>query len=112
MNWTMIRQPAYMQGHKFFRSDKGDIAIADWSGRYPEDTDDGTLWLDGSRPIKLVWGSHSNLLAYIPLINQRGEETLTVSDIRTALFAKQVMNMRVESDNDDMLVLKELLTLD
>jgi hypothetical protein len=39
-------------GRKFFRDDATDrIAVADESGNYPHEADEGVLWLDISRPI-------------------------------------------------------------
>ena len=46
--WTLILR--IVGGHKYYREKgTGKIAVADDSGRYPEDTDDGVLWLDDDR---------------------------------------------------------------
>ncbi len=38
-------------GHSYFRDrDTNQIAIADQSGDYPDETDDGVLWLDLNEP--------------------------------------------------------------
>jgi len=37
-------------GHRYFADEAGRIAVADASGRYPEHTNDGVLWLDRDRP--------------------------------------------------------------
>lgn len=40
--------------HKWFRDDRtGRIAVADYSGHYPDETDDGVLWLDTTRPVSI-----------------------------------------------------------
>lgn len=44
-------------GHAYFIRDEG-LAIADDSGRYPEDTDDGVLWVDENNPIGFC-GEHT-----------------------------------------------------
>lgn len=46
--------------HKWFRDDRtGRIAAADYSGDYPDDTDDGVLWLDTSRPVSISPDGHN-----------------------------------------------------
>lgn len=42
------------RGHRYFTdAETKRVAVADDSGRTPDQTDDGVLWLDTSRPIKL-----------------------------------------------------------
>lgn len=110
MKWKTLRMPPEMQGHKFFAAPDGRIAIADWSGDYPHQTDDGVLWLDPSRPMTVRFKAGESVLVFIPLIDANGEQTATLSDIRTAAFAKRVGKMRVESDNADLRVLVQLIT--
>ena len=31
----------------------GRLAVADWSGRFPEDTEDGILWVDETKPLRI-----------------------------------------------------------
>lgn len=40
-------------GHRYFSSKDGRIAVADDSGETPDVTDDGVCWIDGGRPILL-----------------------------------------------------------
>jgi hypothetical protein len=78
--WTQIA--GFNDGHKFFKDKSGTIAIADQSGEFPEDTDDGVLYLDFSRKMFVNHlGSYS-----IPLIDKDGKETLTVGDFNEAAF--------------------------
>jgi len=50
--WTLLRKVA--RGHKFYRDEvSGKMAVADYSGRFPHETDDGTLWLKLERPIQI-----------------------------------------------------------
>ena len=45
MRFTMLRE--FRNGHKFFADGEhpGRVAVADQSGFYPNETDDGILWL-------------------------------------------------------------------
>jgi len=38
-------------GHRYFTNPTGHIAVADDSGRTPDSTEDGVLWLDQTRPV-------------------------------------------------------------
>lgn len=44
--------------HRWFHGKKPDgttgIAVCDESGKYPDETDDGVLWLDKSQPIEIL----------------------------------------------------------
>lgn len=52
MTWT--KETQLSDGHRmFFTDNMRKVAIADDSGRYPADTDDGVLWLDFDRPLEL-----------------------------------------------------------
>lgn len=106
MQWKTLRLPHEMQGHKFFSAPDGRVAIADWSGDYPHQTDDGVLWLDNSRPMKI---SDDLTYVYIPLLKADGEQTTTVSDIRTAAFAKGVGNMRLDTDNKNLRIILRMV---
>lgn len=103
--WKTLRMPREMQGHKFFANEDGRIAIADWSGHYPHQTDDGPLWLDTSRAMNVWFRPGESVSIFIPLLNERGEQTATVSDIRTADFAQKVGKMRLETDSADLRIL-------
>jgi hypothetical protein len=43
MQWTLLVQE--QDGHKLFRDEDGRVAVADQSGYYPHQTDDGVLYL-------------------------------------------------------------------
>lgn len=58
--WSTLHYPKNaagnrcQDGHKLFRCNEGgSIAIADWSGHYPDQTDDGILFVSKSRPVVL-----------------------------------------------------------
>jgi hypothetical protein len=97
-----------MQGHKFFADPTGRIALADWSGDTPDQTDDGVIWLDTKRPIRINL-EDGRLHAFIPLLDRHGEQTYTVSDIRTADFAQKMGKMTVKVSSTDLLVLVNMV---
>jgi hypothetical protein len=55
--WECVFSPRKeMDGHKVFKrrkkfSDGDRYSIADWSGDYPDETDDGPLWIDLDEPL-------------------------------------------------------------
>ena len=55
--WECVYSPSKeMKGHKVFKrrkkfSDGDRYSIADWSGDYPDETDDGPLWVDLDEPL-------------------------------------------------------------
>src|SRR3954467_1988653 len=50
----MWNKPQMMpDGHRLFESDENRYAIADESGFLPNNTDDGVLWLDFTRPLSV-----------------------------------------------------------
>lgn len=85
MNWTTLRMPRFDDGHKFFRDRAtGRVAIADWSGDYPHQTDDGVLWLDlQSRPMTVDFAKN---IAFIPLLDSKGQQTSTIAGLDEAAW--------------------------
>jgi hypothetical protein len=68
--------------HRLFTTgDASRVAIADNSGRTPDDTDDGVLWLDFERFL-IADGTH---LA-IPLVDDAGKTSRTGTDLATMLL--------------------------
>lgn len=47
--WRLVLK--FADGHRYFRDARNRIAIADDSGATPDDTDDGVLYLDRSKPV-------------------------------------------------------------
>jgi hypothetical protein len=83
MKWTSLRIPKVNRGHKFFRDqDTGRVAIADWSGDYPHQTDDGVLWLD-LQDRSVTFNPHRTI-AFIPLLDSKGRQTSTIADLEEA----------------------------
>jgi hypothetical protein len=97
MTWT--HQNPLPDGHVLFFTDSIDhpdlIAIADGSGDTPEQTDDGVLWLDFSRPLML--GRKPNSMDYgnIPLLTPDSEQTTTITDVATVFLLSSWFNWDV-----------------
>ena len=77
-DWTAVNLVDF--GHKFYRAPDGRIAVADQSGEYPEDTDDGILWLDTERLI----GDDGD----IPLVDEQGNKSWTPSTVMEMAFSR------------------------
>lgn len=82
---------ALPDGHRIFRGHFDRFAIADDSGRTPDQTDDGILWLDRGRPLKV----ETNLFEgkeymFIPLISDDNvpehQATMTITNAQTLLY--------------------------
>lgn len=71
-HWTFIGRTG-IGGHKFFReTETGRIAVADNSGHYPHQTEDGVLYLDETRKIGFTECSY-----ILPLVTPDGRATHT-----------------------------------
>ena len=83
-------------GHRIFpEHDTSRIAIADNSGREPQDTDDGVMWLDFARNLAVVSaGGHE--MFYIPLINDKDDESRTISNAATLLVLAAMLEWPLE----------------
>lgn len=75
--WTYLVKPT-SDGHRYFRSDDGRIALADNSGSNPDHTDDGPLYLDVSRErrVRLCLGK-SYIECWIPVVRGDGGHSQT-----------------------------------
>lgn len=61
--------------HKWFRDSNGKIAVADYSGHYPNQTDDGVLYLDTEKRIVISRdGADENVK--ISLIDAKGNSLM------------------------------------
>ena len=68
-NWTLLRRAK--RGHKFFKDENsGRVSICDYSGRLPEHTHDGPLWIDESRDIQV-----GNFL-FVPVKDDKGKDAV------------------------------------
>jgi hypothetical protein len=72
--WKLILK--VRRGHRFyFEENSGRYALADDSGRNPEECDDGILWIDHSCPLKVAAADKNgdDLRCYVPLIVERDQ---------------------------------------
>jgi len=86
-------------GHRLFESDENRYAIADESGFLPNNTDDGVLWLDFTRPLSVeVDNSFNPPREYfnIPLTDESGKDTRTTTNVRTLALLATKFNWPVE----------------
>jgi hypothetical protein len=90
-NWTEMRR--LPDGHRlFFTSEPNLVAIADNSGRTPEMTADGILWVNFDDTIKV--SGHN---AFIPVIEEgTGREFSTPTDFDTVFLLSQDYMMNIE----------------
>jgi hypothetical protein len=68
--------------------ERGIWAMADESGTYPHDTDDGVLWLDFRRPLDAGASKtehYDGATPTIPLLNPGGHQCSTITDTLTLL---------------------------
>lgn len=79
LQWEMVHYPRKAggarceNGHKLFICrESRQLAIADWSGCYPDETDDGILFVSKSTPVVLSLSEHSaGVLGELPVWSLR-----------------------------------------
>jgi hypothetical protein len=99
-----IAEEELPDGHRIFLSNEQppQWAIADDSGREPQDTDDGVLWLDSSRCLILDRDESFNPpreYMGIPLIDSTGNRTRTPTDASTLLHLANKLGWLIEDQN-------------
>lgn len=100
MDWKLIDK--LPDGHRVFSTKvDGEImyAIADDSGFTPEDTDDGVLWLDHKRCLIVDRDESYNPareFIAIPLVDDKGKQTRTPSDMSSVLHLANLLKWQVE----------------
>ena len=87
----------FNDGHRYFErtqgKDRGRIGIGDQSGFFPDETDDGVLWLDQERPIVISMKSRN--YCSIPLVDPNGGKCSTVTNPYEALRVAETFQMQV-----------------
>jgi hypothetical protein len=88
-------------GHRLFvtLNKRGGILIADESGRWPHETDDGELWLDMTRPLVIDQEDLSGApITYcmIPLRDEDGLATRTPTNPATILRLAALFGWRIQ----------------
>lgn len=100
--WRILHQVP--GGHRFFAEivdgkNSGRIASADDSGRTPDVTDDGVVYLDLTRPISVRWSSTRTGVddVHVPTVLEGGEERWQGASWHEAFDLAQRYNMRIET---------------
>lgn len=79
-------------GHRYFvESGTGLVGVADQSGYYPEETYDGVLYLDPSRPI--VADDHQDHVEHVPLLTPDDKRTSTPVYVDEAELVAEMFGM-------------------
>jgi len=98
--------------HKlFFDNDTDQFAIADNSGRRPDETDDGVLLLDPSRLVKVTNGS-MGLRATCPVKSVSGIPYTILTTLHGATTLKKKAGMQVDLSASARATLYDLDLLD
>lgn len=118
-SWTRLYIPRTPEGkpsgegHKIFRSNvDGQIAIADWSGQYPDQTDDGILYVSLTRPVVLSLSCISDaVLGDLPVWSLRQQRIMvTLITLDTLRVLRQhIPELKVELDAKLMGIMQQLL---
>lgn len=65
--YALVFKPARMHGHKVFvENETGRISLADYSGYFPNQTDDGPLFVDPHAEIEIVL-HRDRLFGFVPV---------------------------------------------
>lgn len=117
--WEAVYQPRKadgrfcQDGHKLFRCrESGQLAIADWSGYSPDQTEDGILFVSKSRPVVLSLSEFSaGVLGELPVWSLRAQRVVhTLINLDTLHAVKQHMpDVQVVLDSKLAKVLQSLL---
>jgi hypothetical protein len=90
--WAIVRGHVN-GGHAVFRDEAGRIAIADNSGRFPENTDDGILWVDTGHVIETDHARGCRVSVRDP----KGAEFGTVVTTADALWFATTFDMVIQT---------------
>jgi len=87
--WTDMRR--LPDGHRmFFTEDPRRVAIVDNSGRTPELSDDGVLWINFDEPVAICGRN-----CFIPIIDNEGRKYSTPTDFDTTFLLSQEYGMNL-----------------
>lgn len=95
--WRLLRK--CRKNHKWFEDlQSGRIACADYSGNYPDQCDDGVIWLNRELPIVIRECS----LAYVPGIKASTDEPCSIgSGLSEVIYLIREQGMEVEFQSTD-----------
>jgi len=93
-------QRAIKGNHKWFQDlETGHLACADNSGHYPDETDDGILFLNKEKPI--VMGKSDHIFISTPVLNPTGGMSHIISGLAEMIYLVQEHGMQVEIRAED-----------
>ena len=96
--WTLLRK--CRDSHKWFSdSETGRVACADYSGRFPDQTDDGILWLNKERPIVMA-RSEGRIYVTTPVL-QNDKPKFIISSLDEIIYLMQEHGMKIEVQGVD-----------
>ncbi len=94
MTWVLVLR--IRGGHRYFREEgTGRIAVADDSGATPDRTEDGILYLDTGRPIRL--GEQAD----IRLLSPDGRRYSTVESAAHGVLVAAHLGLEIEVDGEE-----------
>jgi len=110
--WSRLGRTAPKEHRMFWSNAANRLAIADESADLPEHTDDGVLWVDVSRPLKIKNGKWG-LVVNVPVVDNNGNQSHTLESVSGAVRLRESVRLRMgvvwstECDNDcqDVLLL-------
>lgn len=95
-DWELVMQVE--DGHKYFLDrGSGRIGVADQSGYFPHQTEDGVLWLDKTRSVRVEDGDHIHI--FVPLLCFDGTRSSTPVGVEEAVEVVRMfgLSLRVGS---------------
>jgi hypothetical protein len=94
--WTRVL--SIPNGHRYFRDElSGRVSVCDDSGRKPDHTDDGVLWLDPRRPIVVEdLQPGGNARGWIPVTSPSGDQSCTIENLQGSIKVAHLFGYRVE----------------
>lgn len=115
--WTVLHVPSAGRlsdvrprgGHKLFRSNiDGQVAIADWSGVYPENTDDGILYVSKLHAVRVFMSKLTPALRVeLAVWSIRHQRTMTVPTniptMQAVLLSMPELSVELDADLVNML---------
>lgn len=94
-NWKFLGQPT-RGGHRYFLDvDRREVAIADNSGKTPDTTEDGVLWLDRTRPVHVEVSRSGYVGGDVPVVDRVGRKMMVPGTAADAAWLKVNQRMKI-----------------
>jgi hypothetical protein len=89
-------------GHRLFTNARNQWAIADDSGYFPQDTDDGILWLDFSFKLRITNDPDgTGTFCSIPVTDESGKPNVVGTNAATIFHLAEAHSWAVSVNNVD-----------